>query len=234
MPHSTAGVILAGGRAVRMSGVRKGLLRIGGKQVIQRLLDVYHCFFTDIRIAAREHEPYARFGIPVSLDQFTAFSSLNGIHTALSSVRATHVFVAACDAPFLQQELVELLLSRLTPEADVVVPVLSNNYYEPLCAIYSKRCLPHVARQLEREEFQIIRFFSHVNVLPVHEDALREVDPELVSFTNINNPEELRQVVLNKHLALREKEDAHADDRLGTYPVPRSTLFCNASSKRIR
>ena len=225
MAQSAAGVILAGGRAVRMSGARKGLLRIGGKLVIQRLLDVYQRFFTEIRIAAREQEPYARFQLPVALDRFTAYSSLNGIHTALSSVEAPFVFVTACDAPFLHPGLLELLLSRLTPETDVVVPLLDSNYYEPLCAIYSKRCLPHVARQLEREEFQIIRFFSNVKVLPVTEDEIREVDQELVSFTNINNPEELRQVVLNERLALRKKKRRPCRRPPGHLPCAAFNLF---------
>lgn len=234
MALSTAGVILAGGRALRMSGVRKGLLRIGGTTVIQRLLNVYRLFFSEIRIAAREQAPYKKFQIPISQDTFTTFSSLNGIHTALHSVQANHVFVAACDTPFLQPALVSLLLSRLTPAADVVVPLLNNNYYEPLCAIYSKRCLPHIVSQLKLGEYQIIRFFRSVNVVSVSETEIRQADPELASFTNINTRQELRNVVLNEHMKRQKKNSVSTAHFLGASPVPRPNLSRFAFSKRIR
>ncbi len=232
MEHSAAGVILAGGRALRMSGVRKGLLRIGGKTVLQRLLEVYRPFFAEIRIAARESQPYERYGLPVSPDTYSTFSSLNGIHTAISSVDSNHVFVTACDAPLLQSGLVNLLLSKLTSDADIVVPRLNSGFYEPLCAIYSKRCLPFIAKQLERGEFQIIRFFPSVQVVSLSEEEIRLVDPELDSFTNINNPKELKTVVLSEHRKSKIQKGLHASGGLGHPSMPHSTPSRKALAER--
>ncbi len=199
-----AGVILAGGRGVRLSGARKGLLRIGGERVIERLLRVLGMFFADVAIAAREPEVYEPFGAPVLPDAFPERSSLNGLHTALVATQTPYVFVVACDIPFLRPDVVELLLRKLSPGVDVAAPRWRNGYYEPLCAVYSKRCLPLIAERLRRSEHRITAFFPDVSVATVGEEELRAVDPGLRSFVNINTPEELRAAVLQERSAQRE------------------------------
>jgi molybdopterin-guanine dinucleotide biosynthesis protein A len=74
----------------------------------------------------------------------------------------------------------------------VVLPLKSDGYFEPLCAIYSRRCLPHIEAQLDREDYKIIRFFGQVRVSPLPLETLHQVDPELESFRNANTPEELQ------------------------------------------
>ncbi|MEF2145974.1 MAG: molybdenum cofactor guanylyltransferase, partial [Desulfovibrionaceae bacterium] len=64
-------------------------------------------------------------------------------------------------------------------------------YGEPLCAIYSKRCLPHIEEQLGRGDFKIINFFDKVHVRDVSVRLLAQHDPDLLSFRNLNTPEEL-------------------------------------------
>ena len=211
----------------------KAFCALEEKTVLQRLLEVYRPFFAEIRIAARESQPYERYGLPVSPDTYSTFSSLNGIHTAISSVDSNHVFVTACDAPLLQSGLVNLLLSKLTSDADIVVPPIEQRLLrQPLCAIYSKRCLPFIAKQLERGEFQIIRFFPSVQVVSLSEEEIRLVDPELDSFTNINNPKELKTVVLSEHRKSKIQKGLHASGGLGHPSMPHSTPSRKALAER--
>ncbi|QGY39841.1 NTP transferase domain-containing protein [Pseudodesulfovibrio cashew] len=186
-----AGVILAGGLGTRLGNVKKALLDIGGRTILDRLLEVYRPIFPEILIAARDEANFAAYGLPVARDRFAARSSLTGIHAGLDAMRASHGFFAACDAPFLQPGLVELLLAEAAPEDDVVIPLKEDGYREPLCAIYSKRCLEFITPQLEREDFKIIRFFEHVRVKEVPVSRLRGGDPDLLSFFNVNRPEDL-------------------------------------------
>ncbi|WP_243544793.1 molybdenum cofactor guanylyltransferase [Pseudodesulfovibrio tunisiensis] len=188
-----AGIILAGGLGSRMGNVRKAFLEIRGRRILDRLLDVYRPLFPEIVISAREAEPFADYGLPVALDAFAARSSLTGIHAGLARMTATHGFFAACDAPFLQPGLVSRLLEQVRPEDDVVVPLKTDGYREPLCAVYSRRCLPFIQDQLERGDYKIINFFPHVSVREVPVQLLQSGDPEFVSFINVNTPEELEQ-----------------------------------------
>ncbi|MFW5837717.1 MAG: molybdenum cofactor guanylyltransferase [Desulfovibrionaceae bacterium] len=193
---AAAGIILAGGRGQRMGGRAKGLLRVGKMSIVERLLQAFEPVFEEIVISARDPEPYRKFGLPVAPDLFEGRSSLTGIHGGLSAIRADYGFVAACDAPFPSTALIRLLLQRVSPDADVVIPRKADGYREPLFAAYSRRCLPHMAAQLERQDYKIVRFFPEVNVVEVGEEALCRADPELESFVNANTPKELGQAVV--------------------------------------
>lgn len=193
MQSKVAGVILAGGQGRRMGGTSKAFLEVDGIPLVERLLDVFRELFTEIVIAARDAGPYAQYGVPVALDRMEARSSLTGIHAGLSAVRAEHAFFVACDVPFLHPGLVRVLLEHVQPEADVILPRKADGYHEPLCAVYSRRCLPHITAQLRQGDYKIINFFDKVRLVDVPVARLREQDPELLSFRNLNTPEDLRQ-----------------------------------------
>ncbi|MBC16113.1 MAG: molybdenum cofactor guanylyltransferase [Desulfovibrio sp.] len=191
-----AGIILAGGLGTRMGHVKKAFLDIGGLAIIDRLLAVYRPLFQEIIISAREADEFAEYGLPVALDRFEARSSLTGIHAGLETMTTDFGFFSACDAPFLQPGLVERLLAEVAPDDDVIIPLKEDGYREPLCAIYSKRCLPFIADQLAQGDFKIIRFFEHVRVKEVPVARLYDGDPEFLSFFNVNRPEDLAEARL--------------------------------------
>ncbi|WP_319541456.1 molybdenum cofactor guanylyltransferase [uncultured Pseudodesulfovibrio sp.] len=198
-----AGIILAGGLGTRMGHVKKAFMEIGGKTILDRLLSVYRPLFSEILISARAREDFVQYGLAVAEDRFEARSSLTGIHAGLHAMQADYGFFAACDAPFVQAGLIERLLAEVTPDADVIIPLKEDGYREPLCAVYSKRCLPYIEAQLKNENYRIIDFFDQVNVKEIPLARLREGDPDQVSFFNVNSPDDLRQAnTLAKELAL--------------------------------
>ncbi|MDD4952252.1 MAG: molybdenum cofactor guanylyltransferase [Desulfovibrionaceae bacterium] len=188
---NTAGVILCGGLGTRMGGRNKAFLRIAGRPIIERLLEVYAGIFDEIVLAASDPEPYQGLGVKVAGDRYDLRSSLTGIHAGLSAVLAPHAFVAACDSPFLNPDLVRALVQMSAPDLDVVAPLLDNGHLHALCAVYSKRCLPHIEAQIKQRDFKIVRFFHKVKVLTVPAAVLRRADPNLLSFENVNTPEDL-------------------------------------------
>ncbi len=188
-----AGIILAGGLGTRMGYAKKAFIEIGGQTILNRLLGVYRPLFDEILIAARDPEEFRSYGLPVAEDQFEARSSLTGIHAGLAAMRAGHGFFAACDAPFLRGGLVRALLDEVLPSDDVVIPIKEDGYREPLCAVYSKRCLPFIEEQLKRDDYKIINFFEQVSVREVAVSQLEKGDPALVSFFNVNRPEDLAE-----------------------------------------
>ena len=91
--------------------------------------------------------------------------------------------------PFLNLELLKVLLGS-TEGFDAVVPVVGGRP-EPTHAAYSKACLPHIERRLIDDDLKIARFFDDVSVNLVPEDDVRRLDPELLSFFNVNTQEDL-------------------------------------------
>jgi len=190
--------ILAGGAATRMGGAVKPLLEVAGATILERLLDSLDGRFAEILVVAKEPGPFAaakqlsRRSWRLALDRRPARSSLTGIHAALSASASAHVFITAGDTPLLAPALLEALLAHLRPEDDVVLPLKPDGYFEPLCAIYSRRCLPFIEAQLAAGDYKIIRFFDQVRVNPLPVAQLLAADPDLVSFQNANTPDELR------------------------------------------
>ena len=76
---------------------------------------------------------------------------------------------------------------------DLIVPRTPYGL-EPLCAVYAKRCLEVIENRLQRGDYRIRRFFDRVRVKHVSEKRLRRVDPDLLSFKNVNTPEDLAEV----------------------------------------
>ena len=116
--------------------------------------------------------------------------SLAGIHAGLYYAETPHIFVSACDTPFLNLDLVRYLAEAMKPPLQVVIPETSAGI-EALCAVYAKTCLKAIEENLARNRFAIRAFFKPSRTRRIPEHVLRKFDPDLDSFFNINTPEDL-------------------------------------------
>lgn len=185
--------ILAGGEGRRMGRKDKSCLEISGVKLVSRIIDRLEGMFDEIFVITRTPENHADLKIRLEGDIFNERSSLTGVHAALHHSRTEHVFITACDSPFLNKSMISELIKHLGPEDDVLIPIHPDGMYEPLCAVYSRRCLPFIEDNLNRKIFQIIRFFPQVKVRTVDTAELETKDRDLESFINVNTPEELEK-----------------------------------------
>ncbi|WP_051249829.1 molybdenum cofactor guanylyltransferase [Maridesulfovibrio zosterae] len=183
--------VLAGGEGRRMGSRDKSCLEISGQKLISLIIAKLEGLFNETFIITRTPENHRDLSIRLEGDVFEARSSLTGVHAALYHSRTDHVFVTACDSPFLNRELIKDFLTHFTPEVDVLIPVHPNGMYEPLCAVYSKKCLPFIEENLQKNIYQIIRFFPQVKIRTVETARLKHKDRNLETFINVNTPEEL-------------------------------------------
>lgn len=185
-------VILAGGKSRRM-GRNKALLDFGGEPLVRRLYRILEEAFDEVLISANNAETYEFLGVPVVSDVYDAGGSLAGVHAGLTQSRADSCFFVACDMPFVNIELVRYM-GRFASDYDVVIPV-SRNGLEPLHAFYSRRCVPHIERQLGEGNLKIIDFYHQVRIREVTVDETRECDPDELSYFNINTQEKYKLAV---------------------------------------
>ncbi|MDQ4080647.1 MAG: molybdenum cofactor guanylyltransferase, partial [Gemmatimonadota bacterium] len=158
------GVILAGGAASRYGGRPKGLERVAGRRVIDRVADALRASSDELLLIANDSDAREWMpGIPVASDVRTACGSLGGIHAAI--VRAnTPVLVVAWDMPFVPPALLSAL-RRVGANADAAVPESgSKRGMEPLCAFYTPACVPAIERRLDAGDRRVISFFDDVCV----------------------------------------------------------------------
>jgi molybdopterin-guanine dinucleotide biosynthesis protein A len=183
------GVIQAGGKSTRMGGQPKALLELGGRRIIDRVVEVVRAVTDDTLIVTNTPELYASLGLPTVSDVFPDHGSLGGIYSGLKAAAGDAAFTVACDMPFLLPAVARLVTSR-AGEADVVIPRVGIQL-ETLHACYGKRCLAPIEARLAAGQLKIVGFFDDVRVLEIPEAEVASFRaPELV-FMNVNTPDEL-------------------------------------------
>ena len=190
MKTPCTGVILAGGQNTRFSGTNKAFIRVGGKRILDRIYGVFEELFEEIILVTNDPLQYIEWNFNIVTDLFPFRSSLTGIHAGLFFTTTSHAFCAASDIPFLKKELVETILDSIEPNIDIVIPATSKGL-EPLCSVYSKKCLKPIEQQLIKQDLKIQTIFEKVRVKKLPENILRQNDPDLLSFYNINSPDDL-------------------------------------------
>ena len=183
------GVVQAGGKSIRMGGAPKALVPLGGRSIIERVVDAVRAVTGDVLIVTNTPALYAHLGLPMVPDVFPDHGSLGGIYSGLAAVPGDAAFTVACDMPFLSVEVVRLVASRAA-EADVVIPQIAGQW-ETLHACYAKSCLGPIERRLRSGRLKIIGFFDEVRVLAITEAQIARLCDPAVVFMNVNTPDEL-------------------------------------------
>jgi molybdopterin-guanine dinucleotide biosynthesis protein A len=183
--------VLAGGASRRM-GENKSFVELDGKPLVQHTLEHVRRLNVPVLLVTNNPTLYSRFHVPMVSDVIAGKGSLGGIYSALMNSASPYTLCVACDMPFLNVDLLNYLLSLRTG-FDAVVPMIDGQP-QGLHAVYHRRCAEPIRELLDRNELRITGLFNHLRVRLVGEAAIRVIDPELRSFTNLNTPEELTRV----------------------------------------
>jgi molybdopterin-guanine dinucleotide biosynthesis protein A len=183
------GVIQAGGRSTRMGGDPKALLTLGGKRIIERVVDAVGVVLEDLLVVTNTPDRFAFLRLRMVPDEFPDGGALGGIYTGLRAAAGDAAFVVACDMPFVHPAIVRMVVER-AGEGDVVIP-RTGDQLETMHAVYGKRCLGPMETRLRAGRLKIVGFFPDVRVVELEAAPMaRHRDPE-VAFMNVNTPEEL-------------------------------------------
>jgi molybdopterin-guanine dinucleotide biosynthesis protein A len=194
-PDRLRPVILAGGAASRFGGRPKGLERVGGRRILDRVVDaMVDAFGTPPILIA--NDPVAaewRPDLELHADLRAGEGSLGGILSAVHFGAGAPVVVAAWDMPFVPAGLLRELANGLA-DHDAVLPASDGRRgVEPLLAAYAPACEAPIIRALDRGDRRAIAFHGEVRVGILPLDRVRSFgDPALI-FLNVNTSDELAQ-----------------------------------------
>ncbi len=183
-----AGVILAGGRNSRMGGVDKAFLRVDGEPVFARALAVLKRCFAQVIVVSNAPEKYRDYPVEVTRDELVGLGPLGGLHAALGAISTPYAFVTACDMPFLREEPIRYLLTRLRDQ-DAIVPQWDGDI-EPLHALYAARLRPRIEVAAARGARALRDLLPELAVEYVPQAVMEQVAGAEESFRNVNTPEE--------------------------------------------
>lgn len=187
--------ILAGGESRRM-GRNKAFLRLipDGPTLIETVVArLAEAGYQSPLLVANAPADYAFLGLPTFPDSIQGKGALGGILTTLQHSPHELVLVVACDMPALNPVLLRYM-SMQPAGYDAYVPAwLSSSgerQVEPLHAVYTRSCIPEIEGRIREERLKVGDLLDALNVLYLPEAEMRGYDPNLLSFSNINTPDE--------------------------------------------
>lgn len=192
-------LILAGGRSSRM-GQDKAWLKLAGAPLVEHVARRLLPLAAEIIFSANDPRAFeqliSRLPVParVATDQYPGAGPLAGLHAGLRAAGNDLVLAVATDMPFINRRLVEAMVTACRT-ADAAIPLVTAPGFdapqpEPLHALYRKSCLPAIEAALNAGRRRAVGFLEDVKVCYLTEGELRQVDPELKSFRNVNTPRE--------------------------------------------
>ncbi|MFH0811854.1 MAG: molybdenum cofactor guanylyltransferase [Pseudomonadota bacterium] len=189
------GVILCGGESRRM-GQNKAFISIQGERIIDRTVSLFKDLFDDVLLVTNAPLEYLDLNVRIVTDLIPKKGSLGGIYTGLFFSSSPKAFFVGCDMPFLDKKVIRYFLNK-ADEADIVV-YRSNQYWEPLHAIYSRKFIKPIERLMQQGELTILKAYKWMKVREIKKEEVEPIDPGLHSLVNINTPDDLKRM-MNAH-----------------------------------
>jgi molybdopterin-guanine dinucleotide biosynthesis protein A len=191
--HALVGLVLAGGKSLRM-GRDKACLLIDGSTLLARSVELARRFCAEVYVSGRKTHDAATRGLSQGKlrwlpDDAPGLGPMGGIATGLQHLKRP-LLVLPCDAPLLHAELLQRLLDARNARSENTLATAfvqpGTGYLESLVAIYEPEILPLLLDGLSRGVYALWRAVPAERWLRVPYD-----ESEKIAFLNLNTAEEL-------------------------------------------
>lgn len=194
-------IILAGGNSKRF-GQDKGLTDLAGKKLILHVFQRVQKIVDEVIIVVHselQKDKYSKV-IPkralIVTDLHSSTAPLIGTLTGFKYSNGQYSVLLSCDTPFISCKVIKLLFDS-SYGYDAVIPRWSNGYVEPLQAVYktasSLRAAEASLKIGEMSMRSMIHRLERVRYIPT--SVIKDVDPNLTTFFNINSVEDLKRAI---------------------------------------
>jgi len=193
-PSEIVGVILAGGLARRMGGGDKSMLKLGGRRILDYVIESAQNQLDTVIINANgDPDRFAEFNLPVQADIVPDFAGpLAGVVSAMAWVtqnqpNATHIITLAADTPFFPADYVKRMLELMQLKHQRLACASYQGRTQPVFGLWPVDLFDDLYKALVEDDMRKVdRFTTPYGVADVPFD-------ELISnpFFNVNKPEDI-------------------------------------------
>jgi molybdopterin-guanine dinucleotide biosynthesis protein A len=190
------GVLLAGGQARRMGGGDKCLRQLGGRTILERVIERARPQVAALVLNANgDPARFAPFGLPVAADAVAGFAGpLAGVLTGMEWARAHRpecpwIATMATDTPFFPADLVQRLLGALEREGADLACASSGGRAHPVFGLWPVGLADDLRRAMVDEGVRKVDVWTARHRLATVPFASSPIDP----FFNTNRPEDLAE-----------------------------------------
>jgi molybdopterin-guanine dinucleotide biosynthesis protein A len=192
-------VILAGGFSRRF-GRDKGLVVLASKPLVLHVIDRVSKVVDEVLVVVSSKDQKNKFEIILGekailvIDKNDSQTPLVGAITGFESVKGEYSLLLPCDTPLISIQIVQFLLDMCINRS-AVIPRWPSGYIEPLQAVYhTKSALTAAKTALAQGNMNMRSMIDNLRgVRYVSTMVLEQLEPDLLTFSNINTPQDLKK-----------------------------------------
>lgn len=179
---ATTAIILCGGRATRLGGAEKPLLRLGAKTLLEHVVERVHPQVDAVLLScAKATEAYEALGFPVVEDMEPGQGPLGGYVSARPQVTTPWVLTTPADTPFIPPDLLASLAPTCRQRGAAVVTAGGRRQ--------------NLTMLLDAEHADSLAAYYRAGGRAIHRwlvaNAVAEIDFPEAAFLNVNTAEDL-------------------------------------------
>ena len=192
--NSVTGVLLAGGQSRRMGGGDKCLRDLGGRPILDHIIERAAPQTVDLVLNANgDARRFEVFGLPITADVIEGFAGpLAGVLTGMEwaaerTPEAAWIATFATDAPFFPTDLVSRMLAAVEAEDADMACASSAGRHHPVFGLWPVRLRDDLRRAMTDEDIRKVDRWTARYKMAVVDFNANPVDP----FFNTNRPDDL-------------------------------------------
>jgi molybdopterin-guanine dinucleotide biosynthesis protein A len=180
-------------------GRAKPSLPFGQVTILQRMVAELHRGFDDVIVVAAPAEACGAVALTgdtrsvrLVRDEAEYGGPVLALVRGLAVAKNEIAFVCSCDLPLLRMEVAQALcdwLREMPASYAAVIPEIGGRL-QPLAAAYRRDCGPVIAAIAVGGERRLTAIAMRLNTRRAGEAEMGPLDPELLSFLNVNTPED--------------------------------------------
>lgn len=190
-------LLLAGGLGTRLNGREKAFLPLRDGTFIENTLKVLEKVSDELILSFRDEDQIRLFdefvhGRKTVVDTFLNTGPLAGMLEGFKKATGEYIFVVACDMPYLNVEVIELMFGMCEGH-DAVIPVHTSGQKEPLHAVYKRTSmLSFIESSIKEGNRSVMSPVSRLgDVLFLEGEEISKIDGGLMTFININTARDM-------------------------------------------
>ena len=173
---------------------------MAGKPLIIHVIDRVSKVVDDVLVVVSSEKQKNKFETILEkkanlvIDKDDSQSPLVGAITGFETANAEYSLLLPCDTPLVSTQIVQFLLDMCTNRS-AAIPRWPGGYIEPLQAVYrtesaltaAKTALKHGKMNMQSmiDNLRGVRYVSTI--------ALEQLEPDLLTFFNVNTPQDLKK-----------------------------------------
>lgn len=195
MTVPASAIVVAGGQSRRFGEDKRRVRLPSGRTLLAEVVDRLAGLVDEVVVVvAKDPEAFPDLPATVVQDRWPGSGPLNAIATGLATIQTDRAIVVAADLPLLSRPLLRAMRDQPV-DYDLLVPRRADGRLEMLHAIYRLTCRSAMHRRLAAGQLRLTDLVADVRVRFLDEPELRQYDPDLRSFTNVNTPADLQRLV---------------------------------------